>query len=213
MSDIKYLIVLFHLPHYAIRYLPPPPLGLLYQNSSSTCPSFKRQQSWFGLFCFITFPILPPPPQFLEPLFEEFPKQVLKVAVMMDSETGNCRGFGFVTIASVREAALAIKFLNGVSFLGKTLRANFALRQVGGGGGLSSVTDSYGQYSPKKTGKSFFINFGHKRGTHVVILPPFLRSLYIEGHFNWTTPPPSSCFHFSFWFVRNWTCLHLHLLP
>eukprot|EP01086_Lenisia_limosa_P017870 TRINITY_DN9355_c0_g1_i1.p1 TRINITY_DN9355_c0_g1~~TRINITY_DN9355_c0_g1_i1.p1 ORF type:complete len:314 (+),score=36.73 TRINITY_DN9355_c0_g1_i1:73-942(+) len=69
--------------------------------------------------------------QFLEPLFEEFPKQVLKVAVMMDSETGNCRGFGFVTIASVREAALAIKFLNGVSFLGKTLRANFALRQKG----------------------------------------------------------------------------------
>ncbi len=62
--------------------------------------------------------------------------EVTDVHIVQDRETGQSRGFGFVTMGSDAEARAAISQLDGQSFEGRALRVNEAEeRQSRGGGG------------------------------------------------------------------------------
>ena len=62
--------------------------------------------------------------------------EVTDVHIVQDRETGQSRGFGFVTMGSSEEAAKAIQQLDGYSLEGRALRVNEAEeRQNRGGGG------------------------------------------------------------------------------
>jgi len=71
----------------------------------------------------------------LQAAFQEF-GQVVDAKVMSDRETGQPRGFGFVTMGTAAEAAKAIAAMNGALLDGRALRVNEAEeRQNRGGGG------------------------------------------------------------------------------
>jgi RNA recognition motif-containing protein len=64
---------------------------------------------------------------------------VTDAKVMTDRETGQGRGFGFVTMSTEADAKKAIQELNGYALAGRNLRVNEAedrpQRSGGGGGG------------------------------------------------------------------------------
>jgi cold-inducible RNA-binding protein len=61
---------------------------------------------------------------------------VTDVHAVIDRETGQSRGFAFVTMGSSQDAARAISEMNGVLLEGRSLRVNEAEeRQNRGGGG------------------------------------------------------------------------------
>jgi RNA recognition motif-containing protein len=62
---------------------------------------------------------------------------VTDVHIVTDRESGQPRGFAFVTMGNAHEAAKAISAMNGASLEGRTLRVNEAEErgQRGGGGG------------------------------------------------------------------------------
>ncbi len=68
--------------------------------------------------------------------------EVTDVHVVTDRESGQSRGFGFVTMGSAQEAANAIAAMNGANLDGRALRVNEAEERpqrsgggFGGGGG------------------------------------------------------------------------------
>jgi RNA recognition motif-containing protein len=61
--------------------------------------------------------------------------QVREVAMPTDRETGQPRGFAFVTMGTAQEADTAISQLNGAMLDGRALRVNEAQERTGGGGG------------------------------------------------------------------------------
>jgi RNA recognition motif-containing protein len=63
--------------------------------------------------------------------------EVTDVHVVQDRETGQSRGFAFVTMGSAAEAGAAMSALDGQSLDGRALRVNEAeeRQQRGGGGG------------------------------------------------------------------------------
>jgi cold-inducible RNA-binding protein len=61
--------------------------------------------------------------------------EVVDVHVATDRETGQPRGFGFVTMGSSQEAASAIQKMNGSTLDGRQLRVNEAEERGRGGGG------------------------------------------------------------------------------
>jgi RNA recognition motif-containing protein len=63
---------------------------------------------------------------------------VTDVHVVTDRESGQSRGFGFVTMGSSQEAANAISAMNGANLDGRALRVNEAEErpQRSGGGGF-----------------------------------------------------------------------------
>jgi len=61
----------------------------------------------------------------LREAFEAF-GAVSRATVIMDRETGQSKGFGFVEMANNAEAEAAIKALNGRDLKGRTLRVNQA---------------------------------------------------------------------------------------
>lgn len=60
---------------------------------------------------------------------------VADAVVVMDRDTGESRGFGFVTMADRKDAAEAIRRLNGTQLEGRTLVVRQAEERRGGGGG------------------------------------------------------------------------------
>jgi RNA recognition motif. (a.k.a. RRM, RBD, or RNP domain) len=60
---------------------------------------------------------------------------VADAIVVMDRDTGESRGFGFVTMADRKDAAEAIRRLNGSQLEGRTLVVRQAEERRGGGGG------------------------------------------------------------------------------
>lgn len=62
---------------------------------------------------------------------------VTDVHVVMDRESGQSRGFGFVTMSTADEATSAIAALNGAMLDGRPLKVNEAQERTprGGGGG------------------------------------------------------------------------------
>lgn len=65
--------------------------------------------------------------------FSEF-GQVSSAKVMMDRETGNSKGFGFVEMASAEVAQAAIAALHGVSVDGRTIVVTLARPREAGSG-------------------------------------------------------------------------------
>jgi RNA recognition motif-containing protein len=66
--------------------------------------------------------------------------EVTDVHIVQDRDSGQSRGFGFVTMSSEAEAASAISQLDGTSLDGRSLRVNEAEERQnrgGGGGGRS----------------------------------------------------------------------------
>ena len=75
--------------------------------------------------------------------------EVTDVHVVTDRETGQSRGFAFVTMGSPAEAAKAIAELNGAPLDGRALRVNEAEERAprgggGGGGGFGGGGGGYG---------------------------------------------------------------------
>jgi RNA recognition motif-containing protein len=77
-----------------------------------------------------------------ETLREAFARcgQVTDVHIVTDRESGQSRGFAFVTMGNANEAAQAISTMNGANLDGRALRVNEAeerpQRSGGGGGGF-----------------------------------------------------------------------------
>jgi RNA recognition motif-containing protein len=65
--------------------------------------------------------------------FSEF-GEITDVHLVSDRETGQSRGFGFVTMASPEAAAKAIKQMNGALLDGRALKVDTAQERQGGGG-------------------------------------------------------------------------------
>jgi RNA recognition motif-containing protein len=62
--------------------------------------------------------------------------EVTDVHIVQDRDSGQSRGFGFVTMGSAEEAAKAIQQMDGYNLEGRALRVNEAEeRQNRGGGG------------------------------------------------------------------------------
>jgi RNA recognition motif-containing protein len=63
--------------------------------------------------------------------------EVTDVHIVTDRDSGQSRGFGFVTMGTAQQAANAIASMNGASLDGRALRVNEAEErpQRGGGGG------------------------------------------------------------------------------
>jgi cold-inducible RNA-binding protein len=61
--------------------------------------------------------------------------EVREVAMPTDRETGQPRGFAFVTMGTAQEANSAISQLNGAMLDGRALRVNEAQERPAGGGG------------------------------------------------------------------------------
>src|SRR5689334_14579334 len=61
--------------------------------------------------------------------------QVTDVHLVTDRETGQPRGFGFVTMGDDRQAQAAIAQFNGAMLDGRPLKVNEAQERTGGGGG------------------------------------------------------------------------------
>jgi RNA recognition motif-containing protein len=65
-------------------------------------------------------------------------REVTDVHVVTDRDSGQSRGFGFVTLASADQARTAIQEMNGLLLDGRPLRVNEAEERpgrTGGGGG------------------------------------------------------------------------------
>jgi RNA recognition motif-containing protein len=60
---------------------------------------------------------------------------VTDVAMPTDRETGQPRGFAFVTMGSAQEAQNAIERMNGQMLDGRSLKVSEAQERTGGGGG------------------------------------------------------------------------------
>jgi len=61
----------------------------------------------------------------LTQLFSEY-GTVSRVSIPTDRETGRSRGFAFVEMESVTEESAAIDALNGIEWLGRSLKVNQA---------------------------------------------------------------------------------------
>ncbi|MEW6753081.1 MAG: RNA-binding protein [Candidatus Latescibacterota bacterium] len=72
--------------------------------------------------------------QELQTLFEEF-GQVSSVSLPTDRETGQPRGFAFVSMPNAAEGKAAIESLDGREFMGRALRVNEARPREPGRGG------------------------------------------------------------------------------
>ncbi|MBI2393190.1 MAG: RNA-binding protein [Deltaproteobacteria bacterium] len=74
-------------------------------------------------------------------------REVTDVHLVSDRETGQSRGFGFVTMATAEMARTAIAEMNGLVLDGRPLRVNEAeerpARSGGGGGGGGGRRDRY----------------------------------------------------------------------
>jgi RNA recognition motif-containing protein len=75
----------------------------------------------------------------LQEAFAQNGREVTDVHVVTDRETGQSRGFGFVTLATPDQARAAMAEMNGAMLDGRPLRVNEAeerpARGGGGGGG------------------------------------------------------------------------------
>ncbi len=83
--------------------------------------------------------------------FSEF-GTVTSAKVMMDRDTGNSKGFGFVEMASAEFAQAAIDGLNGVSVDGRAIVVNLARpREAGGGAGGAGGYGAGGYTAAKRS--------------------------------------------------------------
>jgi len=68
-------------------------------------------------------------------VFSEGGRQVERVSIVTDRETGRPRGFAFVEMGSDSDAQAAISALDGQDLMGRPMRVNEAHERPAGGGG------------------------------------------------------------------------------
>jgi RNA recognition motif-containing protein len=78
---------------------------------------------------------------------------VTDVHIVSDRESGQSRGFAFVTMASAQEAASAIGAMNGAVLEGRTLRVNEAEERPQRSGGGFDGGGGYGGGGSKRGGR------------------------------------------------------------
>lgn len=78
----------------------------------------------------------------IEALFAAF-GEVREVAVPTDRETGQPRGFAFVTMGNARSAADAMAQLNGHTLEGRSIKVDEAQERQRSGGGGGNRRDRY----------------------------------------------------------------------
>jgi len=71
----------------------------------------------------------------LRAVFAADGRTVSEVKIITDRDTGQPRGFAFVTMATPADATAAIAALDGRELDGRTLKVNEAQDKSGGGGG------------------------------------------------------------------------------
>jgi RNA recognition motif-containing protein len=71
----------------------------------------------------------------LREIFGADGRNVSRVTIVTDRDTGRSRGFAFVEMATDEEAQAAVSALNGTDFDGRTLRVDIAHDKPAGGGG------------------------------------------------------------------------------
>jgi len=71
----------------------------------------------------------------LREIFAGDGRNVSRVTIVTDRDTGRSRGFAFVEMATDEEAQAAVGALNGTDMDGRTLRVDVAHDKPGGGGG------------------------------------------------------------------------------
>jgi len=71
----------------------------------------------------------------LRDLFSADGRNVSRVTIVTDRDTGRSRGFAFVEMSTEEEAQSAVSALNGADFDGRSLRVDLAHDKPGGGGG------------------------------------------------------------------------------
>jgi RNA recognition motif-containing protein len=71
----------------------------------------------------------------LRDLFSADGRNVARVTIVTDRDTGRSRGFAFVEMATDEEAQAAVGALNGADFEGRSLRVDLAHDKPAGGGG------------------------------------------------------------------------------
>ena len=79
----------------------------------------------------------------LQQMFEAF-GTVQSAQIIMDRDTGQSKGFGFVEMGSDQEAQAAIQGLNGKEVGGRSLTVNEARPKTEGGRGGSGGRGGYG---------------------------------------------------------------------
>ncbi len=72
----------------------------------------------------------------LRTLFEEGGRQVERINIVVDRDTGRPRGFGFVDMGSETDAQAAIQALNGKEVAGRPLTVNEARERPPRAGGF-----------------------------------------------------------------------------
>jgi len=70
--------------------------------------------------------------------------EVREVAIPTDRDSGQARGFAFVTMGSAGAATSAISQMNGAQIDGRTIRVNEAQERPQGGGGGGGGGRGYG---------------------------------------------------------------------
>lgn len=95
----------------------------------------------------------------LTELFGADGRQVSKVQIITDRETGRSRGFGFVEFANEGDAQKAIEALNGKECDGRALTVNEAKEQTRNGGGNRG-----GGYNDRSSGGGYGGGGGRGRG-------------------------------------------------
>src|SRR5258708_18674025 len=81
----------------------------------------------------------------LQQMFEAHGR-VQSAQVIMDRDTGQSKGFGFVEMGSDQEAQAAISALNGKDHQGRSLTVNEARPKTEGGGGRGGSGGGRGGY-------------------------------------------------------------------
>ena len=71
----------------------------------------------------------------LREMFSADGRNVERVTIVTDRDTGRSRGFAFVEMATDEEASAAASALNGKDFDGRALRVDLAHDKPAGGGG------------------------------------------------------------------------------
>jgi RNA recognition motif-containing protein len=90
----------------------------------------------------------------LQQMFEEF-GAVQSAQVIMDRESGQSRGFGFVEMGSDQEAQAAIDALNGKNVDGRNLTVNEAKPREDRGGGRGGSGGGRGGYGGGRGGGGY----------------------------------------------------------
>lgn len=77
--------------------------------------------------------------------------EVYSASVVIDRDSGQSRGFGFVEYSSSAQAEQAVEAMNGTMVDGRTLNVNIARPREGGGGGGGAGRSSGGR-PPRRDG-------------------------------------------------------------